>query len=240
MTSMPSSRKARAMILAPRSWPSRPGLATSTRIGCGMASILTFWFRSIFGTPLPRGRGSDQSRDRKGAVLRWCGIWRSWLEVGVLPIRAEDAAQGVADFSQGGVGADGIEEQGHSVFGSLGGALQSVEGFPHLGVIAARAEPSEFGLLSTAGGLIDLQQFDGLGIASWGALKPVDADYGALAAFDFALVAVAGVGDFGLREAGLDGGDHAAHVIDAADVIVSGGFGIEGQLFEEVAAAQWI
>src|SRR4051812_9584694 len=33
MTSMPASRNARAMTLAPRSWPSRPGLATSTRIG---------------------------------------------------------------------------------------------------------------------------------------------------------------------------------------------------------------
>src|SRR3954451_20795211 len=32
MTSMPASRRARAMILAPRSWPSRPGLATTTRI----------------------------------------------------------------------------------------------------------------------------------------------------------------------------------------------------------------
>src|ERR1700721_340530 len=30
---MPASRSARAMTLAPRSWPSRPGLATSTRIG---------------------------------------------------------------------------------------------------------------------------------------------------------------------------------------------------------------
>src|SRR5262245_28131594 len=32
MTSMPASRNARAMTLAPRSWPSSPGLATSTRI----------------------------------------------------------------------------------------------------------------------------------------------------------------------------------------------------------------
>src|SRR5215211_9295871 len=32
MTSMPASRNARAMILAPRSCPSRPGLATTTRI----------------------------------------------------------------------------------------------------------------------------------------------------------------------------------------------------------------
>src|SRR5689334_7857346 len=32
MTSMPASRSARAITLAPRSCPSRPGLATSTRI----------------------------------------------------------------------------------------------------------------------------------------------------------------------------------------------------------------
>src|SRR4051812_32577399 len=31
MTSNPSSRRARAMIFAPRSWPSRPGLATRMR-----------------------------------------------------------------------------------------------------------------------------------------------------------------------------------------------------------------
>src|SRR4051812_48520753 len=32
MTSMPASRSARATTLAPRSWPSRPGLATTTRM----------------------------------------------------------------------------------------------------------------------------------------------------------------------------------------------------------------
>src|ERR687888_221962 len=32
MTSMPASRSARAMILAPLSWPSRPGFAITTRI----------------------------------------------------------------------------------------------------------------------------------------------------------------------------------------------------------------
>src|SRR5690349_17716129 len=31
MTSMPASRKARAITLAPRSWPSRPGFAINTR-----------------------------------------------------------------------------------------------------------------------------------------------------------------------------------------------------------------
>src|SRR5213080_2041794 len=32
MTSMPASRRARAMIFAPRSWPSRPGFAMTTLI----------------------------------------------------------------------------------------------------------------------------------------------------------------------------------------------------------------
>src|SRR5712692_9052859 len=32
MTSIPASRSARAMIFAPRSWPSSPGLAIKTRI----------------------------------------------------------------------------------------------------------------------------------------------------------------------------------------------------------------
>src|SRR5256885_6268933 len=32
MTSIPASRSARAMIFAPRSWPSRPGFAMRTRI----------------------------------------------------------------------------------------------------------------------------------------------------------------------------------------------------------------
>src|SRR3954451_15198441 len=43
---MPASRSARAMILAPRSWPSRPGLATTTRI---------FWV--VLGADMGRGRG---------------------------------------------------------------------------------------------------------------------------------------------------------------------------------------
>src|SRR4051794_26701884 len=41
MTSMPASRSARAMIFAPRSWPSRPGLATTTRILRLLVAALT-------------------------------------------------------------------------------------------------------------------------------------------------------------------------------------------------------
>src|SRR4030042_6026292 len=42
MTSMPASRSARQMTLAPRSWPSRPGLAIRTLIFfSGMSSSFT-------------------------------------------------------------------------------------------------------------------------------------------------------------------------------------------------------
>src|SRR3954447_16323438 len=40
MTSIPASRRARAMILAPRSCPSKPGLATTTRILRAVAVLI--------------------------------------------------------------------------------------------------------------------------------------------------------------------------------------------------------
>ena len=57
MTSMPASRRARAMILAPRSCPSRPGLAMTTRIGRCM--------RASLRTPHARGRGWPTTGDRR-------------------------------------------------------------------------------------------------------------------------------------------------------------------------------
>src|SRR5918911_245170 len=41
MTSNPASRSARATIFAPRSWPSSPGLATTTRILRSSVMIVT-------------------------------------------------------------------------------------------------------------------------------------------------------------------------------------------------------
>src|SRR5690348_11639339 len=40
MTSMPASRSARAITFAPRSCPSSPGFATSTRIFCSLAIVV--------------------------------------------------------------------------------------------------------------------------------------------------------------------------------------------------------
>src|SRR6266705_1791991 len=53
MTSMPESRRARAMTLAPRSCPSRPGLAMSTRIGRSMVARECTRSRLRARKPLP-------------------------------------------------------------------------------------------------------------------------------------------------------------------------------------------
>ena len=75
MTSMPASRSARAMILAPRSWPSRPGLATTTRIlrpaarGSVGVSVSRRHVASEFMGPSP---AETQCRDEPFAA-----VWRS-------------------------------------------------------------------------------------------------------------------------------------------------------------------
>src|SRR5579862_2586413 len=112
MTSMPASRSARAITLAPRSWPSSPGLATSTRIG--------------------------------GFIL----YVRRFL------VRPEHFAQGIADLTQRGVCAYRIQDERHSVLGSLGGSAQRVEGLAHPAIIAPRVQCRQLGLLVGFGRLI--------------------------------------------------------------------------------------
>src|SRR3954453_8752686 len=54
MTSMPASRSARAMIFAPRSWPSGPGLATTTRVlrSAAMARMIRGLLGGLLGCSL--------------------------------------------------------------------------------------------------------------------------------------------------------------------------------------------
>src|ERR671914_2647268 len=78
---MPASRRARAMIFAPRSWPSRPGLATTTRItsedgcfGVGAVDALERLDDLAFGAV---GAGAVEQRFHqvaagRGAVAQLC------------------------------------------------------------------------------------------------------------------------------------------------------------------------
>src|SRR6266568_7448859 len=68
MTSMPASRSARATTLAPRSWPSRPGLAMTTRMGAEPVSwVAAAAWVSLMLTPL-WGRWSTRVLDTFGLL----------------------------------------------------------------------------------------------------------------------------------------------------------------------------
>src|ERR1700681_2733526 len=67
---MPASRSARAITLAPRSWPSRPGLATRTRI---LASDIDFHLTTV-GTEAHRATSPPFGR-------------RHWLDSNCLDVQ---------------------------------------------------------------------------------------------------------------------------------------------------------
>src|SRR4051812_10255139 len=77
MTSMPASRSARAMILAPRSWPSRPALAMTTRIFLAIACEYMAVRLTVIGCspawPNPGGAQSGYLLDGPGTLLLDCG-----------------------------------------------------------------------------------------------------------------------------------------------------------------------
>src|SRR6188472_3469290 len=72
MTSMPASRNARAMILAPRSWPSSPGFAMTTRIFRATAGSLISLRLLVHRIPRVRAWRLDRPLKRRvaGSVRR--------------------------------------------------------------------------------------------------------------------------------------------------------------------------
>src|SRR5207253_3940500 len=82
MTSMPASRSARAITLAPRSCPSRPGLAMTTRIFCTLKPDTSNYRRFfVFSPDVPQRvahfahgcigpHGVNEQRHRVGRTAR--------------------------------------------------------------------------------------------------------------------------------------------------------------------------
>src|SRR5262249_17298507 len=79
MTSMPASRRARAITLAPRSWPSSPGLATSTRI---LRSV-DIWVRFYQTSPQRHG-GTEASTEETISGSCLAMAWRFQPKIGVI------------------------------------------------------------------------------------------------------------------------------------------------------------
>src|SRR3990167_3572643 len=112
MTSMPASRNARAMTLAPRSCPSRPGLAISTRI-----------FFSVTAASLPLlvnlGLGELDPQGFEELFQQEAESFRVVDEKGMPDVvhQREPAAGGalVEVFVEGQPGAAGHDDQGRLV-----------------------------------------------------------------------------------------------------------------------------
>src|SRR5581483_10187997 len=122
MTSMPASRSARAMTLAPRSWPSRPGFAMTT------LSFFAMMCHGV-GSRFPAGaeNGSRPLDDRDFLVF------------------APDFAQGVAHFADRRVGAHCLENRRHQVLAGPRRGPEPVERARDGAVVAARLQRLEPG-----------------------------------------------------------------------------------------------
>src|SRR5713226_8253651 len=131
MTSMPASRNARAITFAPRSWPSRPGLATRTRIFCSLISSL---------------------RDENAQSYRLCNNQERQpivvhLSSGADPFKLDsglfvdsvDVAQCRTDFAEGCVSAYRFDRSRHGVFVEPSGLSQAVEGLRDGAVVSLGA-----------------------------------------------------------------------------------------------------
>src|SRR5207248_3616502 len=95
---------------------------------------------------------------------------------------------------------------------------------------------AEFFTLPIFRGLVDPE---GIGQGRRSLLRiTIDSDHYRLARFYPFLIFVTGPRDFALRKASFDGGNHAAHLVDGADVIARAAFEIEREAFEKIAASE--
>src|SRR5712692_4853267 len=128
-----------------------------------------------------------------------------------LLVFAEDAAEGVGDFADGGVGFDGGEDGGEEIFGGGGAALEFDEGGFGADEIAPGAEGVQAGDLGALDFGIDAKNGNGAGgiCFRWGD-EVVYADDDLLFFLDGSLEFVSGFLDFPLDEAGFDGAQHSS------------------------------
>src|SRR6266568_880707 len=167
MTSKPASRRARAMILAPRSWPSRPGLATRMRRGR--------WDSDMSRLRKTNGEGSDLLPQvwpmrQEGAPARN----NPGLEPTVLAIRSEDLAQDVTDLPQGRIGLHRLDDRRHHVGALAAGPLHRPERLPHPGRAPVPLHRGEAFDLCPRHALVDLEDGDPGVVVAAGA-EPVHA-----------------------------------------------------------------
>src|SRR6266850_2065418 len=123
---------------------------------------------------------------------------------------AEDAAEGVGDFADGGVGFDGGEDGGEEIFGSGGAALD-------IGVDAQRRNGTRFFRHEVVHSYDDLFFF-----------------------LDGTLEFVSRFLDFTLDKASFDGAQHSAHLVDLRQISRRERFDFVGEGFDGVGAGDGV
>src|SRR5215212_475654 len=172
MTSIPASRRARAMILAPLSWPSKPTFATTTLI---VSSAMNASSQSAAGQHFSR------SALPLFLLVSWPTLYLRCLAVG-----AVDLLHRVADLLHGGVGPDCFDGRVHGVLALLGRFLDSLEALLDLSVVAALFELPEAVYLVLGDLFVDFVRLD---VGLFLGLVDVDVDDVLLLLLDLALIA---------------------------------------------------
>src|SRR2546425_3898399 len=202
MTSKPASRRARATTLAPRSWPSRPGLAITIRIFASLIDSLSILpsrphLASVGWSPHPvhaRAPSGDGLNDGGFLVLTVHG------------------PKDVTDFADCRLGFDALHHVVHGVLLPVGCSPQRIQRPTRLrstAVGAVAAEPVDLFTLNLG---VEAQDGDG-GVL--GRDELVNADDDLFLALQLLLVVVAGFGDLALRISHLDRTHHASQVVDS-------------------------
>ena len=130
-----------------------------------------------------------------------------------------DLFEGVADLPHGRLGPSGIDRKGQQVaLTTVGGVGECVEGGVDVGLIALGSQLVELRQLGGADlGVLDLEDLDVVFLVGRKAVL-VDPDHRLLTRIDAGLGAGGSLLDAQLRDAGLDRGGHAAHLLDLGDV----------------------
>src|SRR5215472_2103395 len=130
-------------------------------------------------------------------------------------IFAEDAAEGVGDFADGGVGFDGREDRREKILCRGGSMLEFGERGLHAGGIAAATKSFHSGDLRALDFFVDAQRRDGPFFFSNEVVNP---DHDLLSFLDGPLKVKRNLLNFPLDEAGFDGAQHSPQRIDFRDV----------------------
>ena len=129
---MPASRSARAITLAPRSWPSSPGFAMTTRIFF-ISEAPVASCQSQFQSPVNGLSALDQFPSLCHRELE-TGNWQ--LDERHFLVLPPHVAERIAHLADGGIGARAVEQRIHRVAGAARGLAQRVERAAH-GVVVA-------------------------------------------------------------------------------------------------------